>query len=93
MRSSYSRVASVIALLMLVVASWPVAANRAGLAQGSDDLTSAAQLAVAADFGVAPDQIVIDRVAQDGDWAYGTGVNPGNGDDGNPETRFFLAHH
>lgn len=93
MRSSFSRVAGVIALLMLVVASWPIAANHAGLAQGNNDLTAAAQAAVAADFGVPADQIVIAIVAQDGDWAYGTGVNPGGGEDGNPETRFFLAHH
>lgn len=93
MRSRVSRVAGVIALLMLVIASWPIAANRAGLAQGSDDLAAAAQSAVAADFGVPADQIVITIVAQDGDWAYGTGVNPGDGEDGNPETRFFLAHN
>ncbi len=93
MRWGYLRVAGVFALLMLTLASWPIASGSFSLAQESADLTTSVQNVVAADLGVSADSIVVTVVEQQGDWAYGTAVAPGSADDGNPQTRFFLANN
>src|SRR5215204_374237 len=93
MRWGYLRVAGVFALLMLTLASWPIASSSFSLAQGSADLTTSVQDVVAAEFGVSADSIAVTVVEQQGEWAYGTAVVPGSTDDGNPQTRFFLAQN
>src|SRR3954447_2938570 len=91
MRWGYLRVAGVFTLLMLTLASWPITSGSFSLAQESADLATSVQNVVAADLSVSADSIVVTVVEQQGDWAYGTAVAPGSTDDGNPQTRFFLA--
>src|SRR6476661_8775291 len=93
MRWGYLRVAGVFTLLMLTLVSWPIASGSFSLAQESADLTTSVQNAVSANLGVSAESIVVTVVEQQGNWAYGTAVSPGSTDDGNPQTRFFLANN
>ena len=59
MRWGYLRVAGVFTLLMLTLASWPIASGSFSLAQESADLTTSVQNAVSANLGVSADSIVV----------------------------------
>jgi murein DD-endopeptidase MepM/ murein hydrolase activator NlpD len=59
--------------------------------QAASTVIAAAQHVIGSAKGVDANVVVIDIIAEEGNWAYGTGSVPASGDDGAPDASFFLA--
>jgi hypothetical protein len=80
-------------ILALVLASLLTAfPGTPATAQGVASPEVAASQAVATASGTAADGVIVEIVAQEGGWAYGTATIPAGGEHDAPEVFFFLAH-
>jgi hypothetical protein len=75
-------------LLTSFIATLPAPA---AIAQGASSPEDAARQAVAAASGAPADSVIVEVVAQEGPWSYGTATVPGSGEDGAPDVSFYLA--